>query len=89
MVELKSRKTDLILTVDNGATAIEEALLIRELGMELLITDHHLLGEEIPDATAMVNPQQPNCNYPFKGLSGTGVAFKLLQALDQTLTERG
>ncbi|MBT6725548.1 MAG: single-stranded-DNA-specific exonuclease RecJ [Deltaproteobacteria bacterium] len=89
LVELKSRKTDLILTVDNGATAVEEALIIRELGMELLITDHHLLGEEIPNATAMINPHQPNCKYPFKGLCGTGVAYKLLQALDQTLTEKG
>ena len=88
LVDLKSRKTDLILTVDNGATAVDEALIIRDLGMELLITDHHLLGDVIPNATAMVNPHQPNCKYPFKGLCGTGVAYKLLQALDQNLTER-
>ena len=87
--ELKSRKTDVILTVDNGSSAVEEAQLIRHLGMELLITDHHLLGEEVPDATALVNPQQSRCPYPFKGLSGTGVAYKLLQAVDQTLTQRG
>jgi single-stranded-DNA-specific exonuclease len=88
LVELKSRKTDLILTVDNGATAVDEAQIIHELGMELLITDHHLLGKEIPNATAMVNPQQSHCKYPFKGLCGTGVAYKLLQALDQTLTDQ-
>jgi single-stranded-DNA-specific exonuclease len=89
LLELKRRKTDLIVTVDNGSTANNESRLIRELGMELLITDHHLLGDEVPEATAILNPQQQRCPYPFKGLCGTGVAFKLLQALDLTLEERG
>ena len=57
--------------------------------IDLLITDHHTPGEQLPDAMAMINPMRPDCLYPFKGLSGTGVAYKLLEALDYQLSLDG
>lgn len=82
---LRERGTDLIVTVDNGSTAVSEVEVARRLGMDIIITDHHQLGEELPDCAALVNPNQPGCPYPFKGLCGTGVAYKLAQAFDQHL----
>lgn len=78
---------DLIITVDCGITAIEEAELARSLGVDLIISDHHTVGEQIPDAVAVLNPKRPDCDYPFDGLSGAGVAFKLIQATLLTLGE--
>ncbi len=72
----------LIVTVDTGITAVAEAGLIRELGMELIVTDHHECHTELPDAVAVVNPRRPDCPYPFKELAGVGVVFKLLCALE-------
>lgn len=86
---LKQKNVELIITVDNGMTAIEESKLLRTLGIDLIITDHHQLLTEIPLAAAILNPQQPACPYPFKGLCGTGVAYKLLLAFDQFLTQQG
>ncbi|MGK5095243.1 single-stranded-DNA-specific exonuclease RecJ [Deltaproteobacteria bacterium TL4] len=86
--ELKRKQVNIVITVDNGSTAVEEALLIKKMGMDLLITDHHRFGDKIPEAQAIVNPKHPRCLYPFKGLAGTGVAYKLLVALDQSLTEQ-
>ena len=71
----------LIVTVDCGITAVEEAQLCKELGMELVITDHHECKDTLPDAVAVVDPHRPDCNYPNKILSGVGVAFKLACAL--------
>lgn len=71
----------LIITVDTGITAIEEAKLAKSLGMDMVITDHHRYGDEIPDAVAVVNPHRPDCEYPFKNLAGVGVVFKLICAL--------
>ncbi len=71
----------LIITVDTGITAVEEARLAKSLGMDMVITDHHRYGDEIPDAVAVVNPHRPDCNYPFKNLAGVGVVFKLICAL--------
>lgn len=85
--ELKKQKTNLIITVDNGSTAVQESLFIRELGMDLIITDHHRFGELIPEAVAILNPHHPQCRYPFKGLCAAGVGFKLLQGLELHLTE--
>lgn len=87
LLALKRKRAELIITVDNGITAIEESKLLRKLGIDLIITDHHQLLSETPVATAILNPQQPYCSYPFKGLCGTGVAYKLLVAFDQFLTE--
>jgi len=71
----------LIITVDTGITAVEEAKLAKSLGMDMVITDHHKYGDEIPDAVAVVNPHRPDCEYPFKNLAGVGVVFKLICAL--------
>ncbi|BCS53788.1 single-stranded-DNA-specific exonuclease RecJ [Geobacter sp. SVR] len=79
----------LIVSVDCGITATEEAALCRRLGIDLIIVDHHLPGEQIPDAVAVINPLQPGCDYPFKSLAGVGVAFNLLVALRSALREQG
>lgn len=71
----------LIITVDTGIAAVHEANIAKELGVDLIITDHHEPGPILPDALAIVHPKQPNCPYPFKELAGVGVAFKLCHAL--------
>lgn len=72
---------DLIITVDCGITSVKEVELANELGIDVIITDHHECQSEIPDAYAIVNPKQEDCNYPFDMLCGCGVAFKMIQAL--------
>lgn len=84
----------LIVTVDNGVSAIEEAKKCKELGIDLVITDHHKVGEELPDAIAVVDPHREDCPSNFKEMSGVGVAFKLVCALeggeeDMLLSEYG
>lgn len=73
---------ELIVTVDNGISAIKEAELIYELGMKLVVTDHHQPGDELPMAEAVVNPHRQDCTSPFKDLCGCGVALKLIAAMD-------
>ncbi|HZW61541.1 MAG TPA: single-stranded-DNA-specific exonuclease RecJ [Candidatus Babeliales bacterium] len=70
-----------IITVDNGITAFEPAQVAKEVGIDLIITDHHKPHEHVPDAYAIVNPNQVDCPYPFKVLAGVGVSFKLLSLL--------
>jgi len=70
----------LMVSVDCGITAIEEAKIAKERGIDLIICDHHTSGDEIPDAIAVLDPKRPDCSYPYDGLSGAGVAFKLIQA---------
>ena len=72
---------DLIITVDCGITSVKEVDLANELGIDVIITDHHECQSEIPNAFAIVNPKQEECNYPFDMLCGCGVAFKMIQAL--------
>ena len=72
----------LIVTVDNGISAVEEADYAASLGMDLIITDHHLPPETLPKAVAVVDPRREDDHSPFKGLCGAGVAFKLCAALD-------
>ncbi|MBP2018256.1 single-stranded-DNA-specific exonuclease [Symbiobacterium terraclitae] len=79
---LRSRGHDFVVTVDTGVSAVAEAELARELGMTLVVTDHHEPGPVLPDVPALVNPRRPDCTYPFKGLAGAGVAFKLALALE-------
>ena len=79
--QLAQEGVKLIVTVDCGITAVEEARLCRELGMDLVITDHHECKETLPQAIAVVDPHRPDCGYPHKTLSGVGVAFKLASAL--------
>lgn len=80
----------LIITVDNGISAVSEAQYIKELGMDLVITDHHKVGEVLPEAVAVVNPHRADCPSVFKHFAGVGVAFKLVSALcgdgEQTLS---
>lgn len=71
----------LVITVDNGITAFEPAKKAKELGIDLIITDHHRAHDHVPDAYAVVNPNQSDCPYPFKTLAGVGVGFKLLSLL--------
>lgn len=71
----------LIVTVDSGISALEEVSLARNLGIDVIITDHHEPPETIPGANAVINPKQIDCPYPFKELAGAGVAFKLALAL--------
>lgn len=78
---LAEKGVKLIITVDTGITAVEEAEYAAKLGLELVITDHHKCGETLPRACAVVNPNREDCGYPFKFLAGVGVAFKLICAL--------
>lgn len=79
--QLHSEGVKLIITVDCGITAVAEAELCRELGIDLVITDHHECKEVLPRAVAVVDPHRPDGGYPHKNLSGVGVAFKLAAAL--------
>lgn len=74
--------TDLIVTVDNGISAVEEARYIKEKGMDLVVTDHHLEGEELPDCVAIVDPHRKDWDCPFEDYAGCGVALKLCCALE-------
>lgn len=78
---IKSQGTDLIITVDNGISAIEEAKYIASLGMELIVTDHHQIGDELPKAAAVINPHRNDNEITFTDYAGVGVAFKLACAV--------
>lgn len=79
--KLAEEKVNLVITVDCGTANVEEVKLANELGLEVIVTDHHDLPKELPKAFALINPKQPDCTYPNKELSGSGVAFKLVSAL--------
>ncbi|MBI5282935.1 MAG: single-stranded-DNA-specific exonuclease RecJ [Candidatus Solibacter usitatus] len=72
---------DLIISVDTGIRALEAVKAARRLGVDVVITDHHMPEDELPPAAAILNPNQPGCGYPNKNLCGAGVTFKLIQAL--------
>lgn len=73
---------DTILTCDNGISAFEQIALAKKMGMTVIVTDHHeLLDGKVPEADAVINPKQPDCKYPFSGLCGAAVAYKLIAAL--------
>ncbi|MBI2448600.1 single-stranded-DNA-specific exonuclease RecJ [Candidatus Microgenomates bacterium] len=78
---LAEEGTRLIITVDNGISAHEEIEQAKKLGMDIVITDHHEITKDVPEAYAILNPKQKNDAYPFKDLCGVGVAFKLISAL--------
>ena len=80
--QLHKERVNLIITVDCGITASVEAKLCRELGIDLIITDHHECKQELPDACAVINPHRPDRTYPHTDLCGVGVAFKLAAALE-------
>lgn len=71
----------LIITVDNGISGIEQTAFAKSIGLDIIITDHHEIGESLPEADAVIHPRHPEGNYPFGELAGVGVAFKLATAL--------
>lgn len=82
LTKLKEGGTKLIITVDTGVTAIEEAKFAAQCGIDFLVTDHHECTDILPDAIAVVNPKRRDSTYPFSNLAGVGVVFKLLCALE-------
>ena len=80
VLHLAHQGVTLIITVDCGITAAREVEFARELGIDVVITDHHECKQAIPEAAAVVDPHRPDCPYPFKGLAGVGVALKLAMA---------
>lgn len=83
--KLKEDDVKLIITVDTGISAVEEAKYISSLGMELIITDHHQVGDVLPEAVAVIDPHRHDCPSTFKDWAGVGVAFKLISALEGCL----
>jgi single-stranded-DNA-specific exonuclease len=91
VVDLAAQQTPkpkYLITVDNGIASEAGVQRAHELGMQVIITDHHLPGDRLPDATAIVNPNQPGCTFPSKALAGVGVMFYLLVALRAELRKR-
>jgi len=84
-----SGRPGLLITVDNGIASVAGVARARELGIDVLITDHHLPGERLPDAAVIVNPNQRGCGFPSKNLAGVGVMFYVLLALRAELRSRG
>src|SRR6056300_1629136 len=84
-----NREPDLIVTVDNGISSHAGVMTAQGFGMSVLITDHHLPGDELPGADVIVNPNQPRCQFPSKALAGVGVMFYVLTALRAELRSRG
>ena len=80
---------DILVTVDNGIASVEGVAEANRLGMQVLVTDHHLPGDTLPDAACIVNPNQPGCAFPSKHLAGVGVMFYVLLALRAELRNRG
>lgn len=85
----RGHRPQLIVTVDNGISSIEGVNAARALGIDVLVTDHHLPGRELPDANAIVNPNQGGCEFPSKNLAGVGVIFYVMSALRASLRELG
>ncbi|MBN2830638.1 MAG: single-stranded-DNA-specific exonuclease RecJ [Candidatus Cloacimonetes bacterium] len=79
--QIQQDGTSLIITVDCGINALDEVDMINQLGMEVIITDHHNPKDILPNGYAIINPKVPDCGYPFKQLAGVGVAYKLLMAI--------
>lgn len=82
------RRPDLLVTVDNGISSIDGVAAAKAAGLKVLVTDHHLPGRELPAADAIVNPNQPGCDFPSKALAGVGVIFYVLLALRARLRQR-
>lgn len=83
------KKPNILLTVDNGIASVEGVAEANRLGLQVLVTDHHLPGDTLPDAQCIVNPNQPGCTFPSKNLAGVGVMFYVLMALRAEMRERG
>ena len=86
---VKASGADVLITVDNGIASVDGVRVARELGLQVLVTDHHLPGPELPDAEVIVNPNQPGCTFESKSIAGVGVMFYVLLALRAELRQRG
>ena len=86
---VKARGADLLITVDNGIASVEGVAAANALGLQVLVTDHHLPGAQLPDAAVIVNPNQPGCGFESKAIAGVGVMFYVLLALRAELRRRG
>lgn len=84
-----AQQPDIIITVDNGISSIEGVEAAREFGIAVIVTDHHLPGAYLPNADAIVNPNQPGCEFPSKNLAGVGVIFYVMNALRAELRQMG
>lgn len=84
-----AKQPDILITVDNGIASVDGVAEANRLGMQVLITDHHLPGDTLPAATAIINPNQPGCPFPSKSIAGVGVIFYLMLALRAELRQRG
>ncbi|WP_261304861.1 single-stranded-DNA-specific exonuclease RecJ [Paenibacillus andongensis] len=83
----KEQGVTLLITVDTGISAVQEIAYCQEIGLDVIVTDHHEPPEILPQALAVINPKKPGCSYPYKHLAGVGVAFKLAHALLDRLPE--
>ena len=83
--DFKAQGHDLLITVDCGVTSFDEISYAKEIGLGVVVTDHHEVKDQLPLADAIINPKRPDDPYPFRGLAGVGVAYKLLLALNETL----
>jgi single-stranded-DNA-specific exonuclease len=86
---VKEQGADLLITVDNGIASVDGVAEARALGLSVIVTDHHLPGAELPQADAIVNPNQPGCTFESKSMAGVGVMFYVLLALRSELRARG
>ena len=86
---VKALGADVLVTVDNGIASVDGVAQARALGLQVLVTDHHLPGPELPQAEVLVNPNQPGCSFESKSIAGVGVMFYVLLALRAELRKRG
>lgn len=88
LTSLKEKGVGLVISVDCGIRSVHEVEHANQIGLDMIITDHHSLGPDLPPALAVINPKRPNSHYPEKMLAGVGIAYKLAQALHQTMSHR-
>jgi len=86
---VKARGADILITVDNGIASVDGVATANALGLQVLVTDHHLPGQQLPDAAVIVNPNQPGCGFESKSIAGVGVMFYVLLSLRSELRRRG
>ena len=86
---IHAQGADLIITVDSGISNHSEIRLAKELGMDVIVSDHHEVGDTLPPADAILNPKRPDCPFPFKDLAGVGITFNLVIAVRKRLKEQG
>lgn len=88
--KIRAGGSTLVITADCGITAVQEVKAAKEMGVDVIVTDHHQIGEDgLPDSVAVLNPHQPGCLYPFRYLSGVGIVFKLATAIRTALYNAG